>query len=324
MKRQFFERNGGLLLGSVQHEKLFTAEDLQKATNNFNSAQIIGQGGSGVVYKGVLPNSRLVAIKKSKFSEQTQVEDFINEISLLLQIRHPNIVHLLGFCLETEVPLLVYEFMVNGSLFEHLHVRNALLSWEQRLELAMETANGLAYLHFASGISILHRDIKSSNILLDKDFTAKIADFGISRLKPTENSHLTTLIQGTAGYIDPEYFCTSHLTIKSDVYSFGVILAELLTGREAVLSEINQGDRNLAKIFVSAVREGCLEEILDDQIVEASVEQLREVSNLTMKCLSIKGEDRPSMQQVESELGGIIMLDKINFNAEEAELRENV
>lgn len=264
LKQKFFERNGGLLLGSVKNAKTFTAEDLKKATNNYHPTRVIGQGRFGVVYKGILQNNQIVAIKKSKFCDQSQVAEFINEISLLTTIIHKNIVRLLGFCLETEVPLLVYEYISNDTLFDQIHVQNSLLSWEKRMKIALETANGLAYLHFKTEVPILHRDIKSSNVLLDNNFTAKIADFGASRLKPIDETHLTTLVQGTLGYLDPEYFHTSQLTDRSDVYSFGVVLAELITGRKSVSSENPECERNLAKLFVTAVNEEGIDKILDD------------------------------------------------------------
>ncbi|XP_050243899.1 putative wall-associated receptor kinase-like 16 [Quercus robur] len=165
---------------------------------------------------------------------------------------------------ETEVPLLVYECISNDTLFDQIHVQNSLLSWEKRMKIALETANGLAYLHFKTEVPILHRDIKSSNVLLDNNFTAKIADFGASRLKPIDETHLTTLVQGTLGYLDPEYFHTSQLTDRSDVYSFGVVLAELITGRKSVSSENPECERNLAKLFVTAVNEEGIDKILDD------------------------------------------------------------
>ncbi|KAK7351077.1 hypothetical protein VNO77_10249 [Canavalia gladiata] len=273
LKEQFFKQNGGILLqqqiashrGSTEMIKVLTVEELKKATNNFNKDRILGQGGQGTVYKGVLLDNRTVAIKKSKISEPNQVEQFINEMIVLSQINHRNVVKLLGCCLETKVPML---------------------------------------LHSAASEPIIHRDVKTSNILLDQNLTAKVSDFGASRIVPLDQTQLTTLVQGTLGYLDPEYLHTSQLTEKSDVYSFGVVLAELLTGKKA-LSFYKQEESvtNLAVYFISSMKEGRLLDIVDNHIKdEANVEQLMEFANITKRCLKVKGEERPSMKEVEMEL----------------------
>ncbi|MBA0667866.1 hypothetical protein Goklo_000883 [Gossypium klotzschianum] len=215
LKEKFFQQNGGLMLqqklsnGSIETAKIYTAEELKKATNNYHKSRVLGQGGYGTVYKGIFPDNKVVAIKKSK---------------------------LLGCCLETEVPLLVYEFITNGTLADHLHnkLSASSLPWEMRLKVAAETARALAYLYSATSMPIIHKDVKTSNILLDNSYTTKVSDFGASRLVPLDQTQLTTLVQGTLGYLDPEYFHSSQLTEKSDVYSFGVVLLELLTGKQAL------------------------------------------------------------------------------------------
>ncbi|KAK7859178.1 wall-associated receptor kinase 5 [Quercus suber] len=335
LKEKFFQQNGGLLLqqklsshsGSMETARIYRAEELEKATNSYNESRILGHGGYGTVYRGILPNNKVIAIKKSKIGSQHQVEQFINEITILTQIIHRNVVKLLGCCLETEVPLLVYEFITNGTLSDHIHDkgRSFLLSWEKRLKIAVETAGALAYLHSATSVPIIHRDVKTANILLDDNFTAKVSDFGASRLIPLDQTELNTLVQGTFGYIDPEYFYTSQLTEKSDVYSFGVVLAELLTGRMAFSFDMPESDRILANCFVSAIKDDRLFQILEDHIVnEGNIKLLKEVANIAKSCLSVRGEDRPSMKEVAMELEGLVIMEKhpwgnANVNTEEIE-----
>ncbi|KAM7514802.1 hypothetical protein LguiA_004385 [Lonicera macranthoides] len=331
----FFKKNGGFMLkqqlskqvGSVEKARVFTVEDLKQATNNYDESRIIGQGGYGTVYKGLLLDNREVAIKKSKISEQSQIEQFINEVVILSEINHVNVVKLIGCCLETEVPLLVYEFIPNGTLSDHIHneSRASSLSWEMRLKIAAESAGAIAYIHYAISTPIIHRDIKSTNILLDNNYTAKVSDFGASRLVPVNQTQLTTLVQGTFGYLDPEYFNSSQLTKKSDVYSFGVVLAELLTGKEALSFDRPDKERNLATYFASSMKDDRLIEILDAKLVkEANIKQLKEVAMLVTRCLTVKGEERPTMKEIASELEGIRVTNKhswttSNFNIEESE-----
>nr|XP_023906287.1 putative wall-associated receptor kinase-like 16 [Quercus suber] len=321
LKEKFFQQNGGLLLKqqlsnhqkSIETTKIFTAEELKKATNNYDKSRVLGQGGYGTVYRGILSDNTVVAIKKSKIGDQSQIEQFINEMIVLTQINHRNVVKLFGCCLETEVPLLVYEFITNGTLSNHVHDKSlsSLLSWEKCLKIATEVAGALAYLHSSTSISIIHRDVKTANILLDDDYNAKVADFGASRLVPLDQTQLNTLVQGTWGYLDPEYMQTSQLTEKSDVYSFGVVMAELLTGKKALSFDRPENDRNLAIAFVSAIKEDHLLQILEDHIVsEGNIEQLKEIANLAKRCLSLRGEDRPFMKEVAKELERLGSMEK--------------
>ncbi|THG21028.1 hypothetical protein TEA_015126 [Camellia sinensis var. sinensis] len=321
-REKFFQQNGGIMLqqlsireGSVQSAKIFTAEDLKKATNNYHESRILGQGGQGTVYKGVLPDNTIVAIKKSKVAEQSQsqIEQFINEVIILSQVNHRNAVKLLGCCLETQVPLLVYEFITNGTLYDHIHTvgGTSSITWENRLRIATETAAALSYLHSAASTPIIHRDVKSTNILLDNNYIAKVSDFGSSRLIPVDQTQLTTLVQGTLGYLDPECFQTSQLTERSDVYSFGVVLVELLTGKKAISFDRPEADRNLAMYFISAMKEDRLFEIVDEQVInDAKADQLEEVAILTKRCLRVKGDERPTMKEVAMELEGLRMMEK--------------
>ncbi|TYI39275.1 hypothetical protein ES332_A02G087000v1 [Gossypium tomentosum] len=227
-------------------------EALKNATKNYDESQIIGKGGFGTVYKGILKNGTEVAIKKSKVVDQSQIKQFINEVIILTQINHRNVVKILGCCLETEVPLLVYELVSNGTLSKHIHCEDKAfsISWGIRLRIATESAQVLSYLHSAASIPIIHRDVKPTNILLDDNYTAKVSNFGASRLVLMDQTQLSTMVQGTLGYLDPEYLCTAQLTEKSDVYSFGVVLVELLTGKTAHSFEGPEEERNLANHFV--------------------------------------------------------------------------
>ncbi|KAF8039052.1 hypothetical protein BT93_B1558 [Corymbia citriodora subsp. variegata] len=289
--------------------RIFTDEELKKATDHYHESRILGQGGHGTVYRGILPNNMVVAIKKAKILDQSQVEEFINELIILSQINHRNVVKLIGCCFETEVPLLVYEFVTNGTLSDHIHKcgHESTLSWRARLRIAGETAGALSYLHSDASAQILHRDIKSTNILLDENYTAKVADFGASRLVPLDRTQLTTLVQGTLGYLDPEYLQSSQLTEKSDVYSFGVVLAELLTGLRALSFERAESERNLSSYFASAIKGERLFEIIDSRVLnEGNPKEIKEVAMLASRCLRVKGEDRPTMKEVAMELEGLM------------------
>ncbi|XVF39214.1 hypothetical protein PTKIN_Ptkin01aG0017500 [Pterospermum kingtungense] len=318
LREKYFQQNGGNLLreqlskhqGCSENVKIFAAEELKKATDNYHESRILGQGGQGTVYKGILADNRMVAIKKSRIGDQSQVESFINEIMVLCQINHRNVVKLLGCCLETEVPLLVYEFVSNGTLFDHMHNVDAayILPWEARLRIAIETAEALSYLHSAASVPIIHRDIKLANILLDDHYTAKVSDFGASRFIPSDQAEITTIVQGTFGYLDPEYMHSSLLTDKSDVYSFGVVLIELLTGQKVVSFERPDKNRVLAMYFVSLMKEDRLQEILDPRVLKdgnANLQQLKEAAALAWRCVRVRGEERPTMREVARELEGL-------------------
>ncbi|KAF5450679.1 hypothetical protein F2P56_031009 [Juglans regia] len=321
LKEKFFQQNGGLLLqqklsnyrASMETTKIFSAEELQNATNNYDESRVLGQGSFGTVYRGVLPDNKIVAIKKSKICDRTQIEQFINEVIVLTQINHRNVVRMLGCCLETEVPLLVYEFITNGTLSSHINDKNlsSSLSWEKRLKIASETAGALAYLHSSTSVPIIHRDVKPANILLDDNYSAKVADFGTSILVHLDQTELSTLVKGTFGYLDPEYFYSNQLTEKSDVYSFGVVVAELLTGKKALSFDRPEKDRSLAMYFNSAVKEDRLRQILDDQIVnDVNINAIDEVANIAKWCLSVRGDDRPTMKEVAMELEGLRIMGK--------------
>ncbi|XP_008229710.2 PREDICTED: wall-associated receptor kinase-like 22 [Prunus mume] len=336
-KAKLFKQNGGLLLeqqlssGEVNVEKikLFNSKELETATDHFNVDRILGQGGQGTVYKGMLTDGRIVAVKKSKVVDGGEVAQFINEIVILSQINHRNVVKLLGCCLETEVPLLVYEFIPKGTIHQYLHQQNEefLLKWQMRLRIAAEVAGALSYLHSAAGFPIYHRDIKSTNILLDEEYRAKVADFGTSRSVSTDQTHLTTVVHGTFGYLDPEYFQSSQFTDKSDVYSFGVVLVELLTGEKPVSLARSPEVRGLVAYFNFSMEENRLFDIVDAQVKEEGVtEDILAVATLAKRCLDLSGKRRPTMKEVAMELEGIqksVKASNLQQNQEEVEYVRN-
>ncbi|THU55365.1 hypothetical protein C4D60_Mb11t05790 [Musa balbisiana] len=318
LKQQHFLQNGGLLLQQNVSSRefsarIFTIEELERATDNFDEVNVVGRGGHGTVYRGILPDQQVVAIKRSKFMDESQIEHFINEVAILFRIRHRNVVRLLGCCLETQIPLLVYEFVSNGSLFQYLHESGGAppLSWETRLRIAAETAGALAFLHCKPSAPVIHRDVKSANILLDENFTAKVSDFGASRLVPLNQTHVTTLVQGTLGYLDPEYFHTSQLTEKSDVYSFGVVLLELLTSERPISFCRSETARNLVAHFYTYLKAHNLLDLVDARLVEeAGAMQLLAIAQVAKTCVALESSERPTMKEVAVELSALSRLMK--------------
>uniref|UniRef100_A0A1D1XTW4 Wall-associated receptor kinase 2 n=1 Tax=Anthurium amnicola TaxID=1678845 RepID=A0A1D1XTW4_9ARAE len=310
----FFEQNGGLLLkqqissGNRGTFKIYTIEEIERATNKFDKQMILGQGGEGTVYRGTLDDDRVVAIKKPRIIEESHRDGFAREMLILSQINHKNVVKLLGCCLEADIPMLVSEFISNGTLFHYLHreKHRSPISFAERIRIATEAAEALNYLHAEADPPIVHGDVKSANMLLDDKYMVKISDFGASKLTPMDKAQFVTLVQGTYGYLDPESLQTQQLTTKSDVYSFGVILAELLTGKMALYSEGCEQQKSLALNFVLAVKDNTLLMIIDAEICnEEHIELLYDVARLASRCLSTRGEERPSMKEVAKELEGI-------------------
>lgn len=315
-KERFFEQNGGQILyqqilsREVDTVILFNIEELKKATNNFDKSRELGIGGTGTVYKGILKDNRVVAVKRSRISNMDKAEEFVQEIIILSQINHKNVVRLLGCCLEVEVPILVYDYIPNGTLFQLIHGSNhgsrSPISLEARLKIAQESAEALSYLHLSTNRPIVHGDVKSLNILLDENYMAKVTDFGASRILPKDAVQLMTMVQGTLGYLDPEYLQERKLTEKSDVYSFGVVLLELMTRKMAISSEGPEEERSLVSSFLKALKGNRVQYMLDSSIMGVEMEDLfQEVVELASMCLRSKGEDRPSMTQVGDKLKAI-------------------
>ncbi|XP_066333308.1 wall-associated receptor kinase 3-like [Miscanthus floridulus] len=308
MRQRFFKQN---------------REELEKARNNFDKARELGGGGHGTVYKGILATLHVVANKKAKIVIQREIDEFINELVILSQINHRNIVKLHGCCLETEVPLLVYEFISNGTLYNHLHVKALVsLSWKDRLRIAVEIARALAYLHSLTSMPIIHWDVKSPNILLDDNLTVKLSDFGASRYISIDQTRLDTTVQGTFGYLDPMYCSTGHLTERSDVYSFGVILIELLTRKKPVSYRSSEG-YGLVRHFFTLLPEHDLVDILDPQVVREGAKEVIDFSLLATMFVKFVSKDRPTMRQVEMTLESIHAVKEYDLSDMTDESEEN-
>ncbi|XP_017699693.2 LEAF RUST 10 DISEASE-RESISTANCE LOCUS RECEPTOR-LIKE PROTEIN KINASE-like 1.2 isoform X1 [Phoenix dactylifera] len=293
-------------LGSIHYQThVFTYEELQEATNHFDSSKELGDGGFGTVYKGKLRDGRVVAVKRLYENNFKRVEQFMNEIAILSGLRHQNLVSLYGCTSRrSRELLLVYEFVPNGTVADHLHGPRASersLTWPMRLSIAIETADALAYLH-AVEPPIIHRDVKTNNILLDGSFHVKVADFGLSRLFPTDATHVSTAPQGTPGYLDPEYHQCYQLTDRSDVYSFGVVLVELISSKPAVDITRRRHEINLASMAINKIQNCQLDELVDPDLGYqsdwATKKMITMVVELAFRCLQSDGEMRPPIREV--------------------------
>ncbi|XP_009618100.1 putative serine/threonine-protein kinase-like protein CCR3 [Nicotiana tomentosiformis] len=300
----------------------FLFSDLVAATNNFSLENKIGAGSFGVVYKGKLPDGREVAIKRGetgprtkKFQEKESAFD--SELAFLSRLHHKHLVRLVGYCEERDERLLVYEYMKNGALFDHLHNKNnveksnsIVNSWKIRIKTALDAARGIEYLHNYAVPPIIHRDIKSSNILIDANWIARVSDFGLSLMGPESHRNYSMPMKaaGTVGYIDPEYYGLNVLTAKSDVYGLGVVLLELLTGKRAIFkSEEENGGAPMSVVdfAVPAIMAGELTKILDNRVGTPEpneVESVELVAYTAMHCVHLEGKDRPTMSDIVSNL----------------------
>ncbi|KAL2318425.1 hypothetical protein Fmac_032301 [Flemingia macrophylla] len=314
-KQENFQNNGGDELKDKlsqfgedpsQSSTIFTEDDLKKATKILKNNLFTCKRGFGRVSKGTLPNKKSVAIKRSRAIDPNRREQFINMVLSLVELDQENVADFLGCCLETKEPLMVYESVDNDTtLFYYLHNNSDpdSVSWETCLRIAIEVAKALFYLHSRTP-KIIHKDVKTSNILLDETLTAKLSGFGDSGLIPLDDTELATFVQESFGYLDPEYMQTRQLTEKSDVYSFGVVLVELLTGEKLFSLDRPEGEQSLIIHFLSCLKGNRLFEVLQTGFRndKNNLVEIKKVAILAAKCLKLRGEERPSMKVVKMEL----------------------
>ncbi|XP_057808032.1 wall-associated receptor kinase-like 20 [Salvia miltiorrhiza] len=304
---------------SGKSAKIFSGKEIKKATNDFSKENLLGTGGFGEVFKGTLDDRTEIAVKRAKPGNAAGTAQVLNEVRILCQVNHRSLVRMIGCCVELEQPLLIYEYVARGTLFEHLHRAEARqtppLGWLRRLFIAHHAADGLAYLHSSAVPPIYHRDVKTSNILLDENLDAKVSDFGLSRLvelSERDCTHINTSAQGTLGYLDPEYYVNMQLTDRSDVYSFGVVLLELLTCKRAIDFNREEENVNLVVYMKRMFDEDNLMAVLDPAIkqgaTEVELETMKAIGNLAAACLDERRQNRPSMKEVADEIECVISI----------------
>ncbi|KAF7843350.1 proline-rich receptor-like protein kinase PERK15 [Senna tora] len=296
----------------------FTYDELAFATNGFSNSNLLGQGGFGYVHKGVLPNGKTVAIKQMKSGSRQGEREFQAEVEIISRVHHRHLVSLVGYCIAGDQRLLVYEFVPNNTLEFHLHGKDReIMDWATRMKIAIGSAKGLAYLHEDCQPKIIHRDIKASNILLDDKFEAKVADFGLAKFSSDTDTHVSTRVMGTFGYLAPEYAASGKLTEKSDVFSFGVVLLELITGRKPVDKAESFTDDSMVEwarpLLSQALEKGNFDVLADPRLQKSynSDEMVRMIV-CAANCVRHSARRRPRMSQVVRALEGNISLDDLN------------
>ncbi|XP_014506630.1 probable receptor-like protein kinase At5g61350 [Vigna radiata var. radiata] len=301
-------------------KRFFPFSEMRQATNNFEEKRVIGVGGFGKVYLGTLKDGTKVAIKRGSGNSEQGINEFRTELEMLSKLRHRHLVSLIGFCDENSEMVLVYEYMANGPFRSHIYGFDLpCLSWQKRLEICIGAARGLYYLHTGAAQSITHRDVKTTNILLDENYVAKVSDFGLSKVVPDE-AQVSTAVKGSFGYLDPEYYRSQQLTQKSDIYSFGVVLFEVLCARPVICPTRPTEEINLAEWAKKQHRRGLVNEIIDQRIaVTMNPQSLSVFVEIAEKCLADCGVDRPSMGDVLWHLEYALRLQEAASRIDEAE-----
>ncbi|XP_071701389.1 probable receptor-like serine/threonine-protein kinase At4g34500 isoform X1 [Rutidosis leptorrhynchoides] len=289
-------------LSNMGWGRWYGLNELETATGNFSVENVIGEGGYAVVYRGVLRDGSVVAVKNLLNNKGQAEKEFKVEVEAIGKVRHKNLVGLIGFCVDGTKRLLVYEYVDNGNLEQWLHGEVgpvSPLTWDIRMKIAVGTAKGLAYLHEGLEPKVVHRDVKSSNILLDRKFNAKVSDFGLAKLLGSEESYVNTRVMGTFGYVSPDYASTGMLNERSDVYSFGVLLMEIVTGRSPVDYSKAPGEMNLVDWFKGMVASRRSEELVDPKItVQPPSRGLKRVLLVCLRCIDMDVNKRPTMGQI--------------------------
>ncbi|XP_031101299.1 putative proline-rich receptor-like protein kinase PERK6 [Ipomoea triloba] len=302
------------------NQSSFSYNDLAAATGGFSQSNLLGQGGFGYVHKGVFPNGKVVAVKSLKSNSGQGEREFQAEVEIISRVHHRHLVSLVGYCIAGPQRMLVYEFVSNNTLEYHLHgTARPIMDFPTRLKIALGSAKGFAYLHEDCHPRIIHRDIKAANILLDHNFDAKVADFGLAKLSSDNNTHVSTRIMGTFGYLAPEYASSGKLTEKSDVYSYGVMLLELITGRRPI--DVNNDDDDTLvdwarPILMRAAEGGSFEQAVDPRLEKNyNPQEMKRMVICAGACIRHSGRRRPKMSQIVRALEGAVSLDDLNMNA---------
>ncbi|KAF8400790.1 hypothetical protein HHK36_014092 [Tetracentron sinense] len=292
----------------------FTYEELAMATDGFSNANLLGQGGFGYVHRGILPNGKEVAVKQLKAGSGQGEREFQAEVEIISRVHHKHLVSLVGYCITGAQRMLVYEFVANNTLEFHLHGKGRpVMDWVTRLRIALGSAKGLAYLHEDCHPKIIHRDIKAANILLDFNFEAKVADFGLAKIASDTNTHVSTRVMGTFGYLAPEYASSGKLTDKSDVFSYGVMLLELVTGRRPVNTTQSYMDDSLVDwarpLLTRALEDGNFDTLVDTRLQkDYNPNEMAHMAVCAASCVRHSAWRRPKMSQIVRALEGDVSL----------------
>lgn len=307
-------------IGGIYSEKnirLFSYAELRSATDNFNRSNKVGRGGFGTVYKGTIRNGREVAVKVLSAESRQGIREFLTEIDVITNVKHPNLVELIGCCVEGSNRILVYEYLKNSSLDRALLGSNsepADFTWSIRSTICLGVAQGLAYLHEEIASPIVHRDIKASNILLDKNYVPKIGDFGLAKLFPDNVTHISTRVAGTTGYLAPEYAWHGQLTKKADIYSFGILILEIVSGTSSSRS-ILMDDKVLLEKAWELYEAERLKELVDPALVDYPEEEVIRYIKVALFCLQAAAARRPTMPQVVTMLSKPIRINESELTA---------